>query len=197
MATITVTSVNGSAQGTTTVTFIGTGESPLQLAGGFASSSYPGNLTYAETQPILEAAIDRLEAVGLPSDAAGRLSTLTIEIADLNDNRLGESLPSVIRLDVNAGGIGWFIDPTPLADEEFAGENLNAINEAAIGRVDLLTVIFHELLHELGGSDLDAEVHPNHILTEILPPGRRRLPIADELDELFADQYILEALLTA
>ena len=195
--TITVTAVDGSAQGTTTVTFLGTGESPLQLAEGFAPTSNPRILSHAEAQPILEAAVNRLQTAGLTDEDVATLSTLTIEIVELNGNRLAESLPGVIRLDLNAAGIGWFIDPTPFADEEFAGENLHAIDEDAIGRVDLLSVIFHELLHKLGGEDLDVIEHPDHILAETLPPGRRRLPSADDFDQLFADRGILDDLLTA
>ncbi len=63
-------------------------------------------------------------------------------------------------MDVNAAGNGWFIDPTPAVDEEFASsgsqQQLTAVDPRALDRIDLLTVVEHELGHVAGLSDIDA-----------------------------------------
>ncbi len=79
------------------------------------------------------------------------LRAATVEIRDLSDSRtLGLSGGSTITLDNNGAGRGWFIDSTPTLDEEFtstaAAFESRATEEAAIDRVDLLTVIMHELV---------------------------------------------------
>ena len=54
-------------------------------------------------------------------------------MADLPDDVLGLAGSSRIQLDRDAAGGGWFIDPTPYADEE------------AFEGFDLLTTLLHEL----------------------------------------------------
>jgi hypothetical protein len=55
-----------------------------------------------------------------------------------------------VLLDPSAAGHGWFVDPTPLQDEEFfagsAGQPEAAVpGGPADGRVDLLTALVQEL----------------------------------------------------
>src|SRR5262249_53368909 len=47
---------------------------------------------------------------------------------------------------------------------------------AAFGRMDLLTVVEHELGHVLGLDDLDPQAVPHDLLTTPLAPGVPRLP---------------------
>ncbi len=169
--------------------------STLQLAEDFAPIEEANSLVLSEVEPIFDAAPARLEEAGLPSNIADRLSALTIAIADLPSDRLGEALPGRIVLDVTAAGQGWFIDATPLADEEFAGEPLTAIDPDSLGRIDLLTVLLHELAHHLGADDLDIAEHPGELLAETLPPGNRRLPTSEDFDLLFANDSLLESVL--
>ena len=150
----------------------------------------------SETQPVLEAPIARLQTAGLSNKAAESLSTLTIETADLNGTGLVEALAGLIRRDDVIAGIDWFLDPTPVVDDEFKVETGRALEEAALGRVDLSAALFHELFHLLGGEDRDSDELPHYVLTEALPPDRRHLPIADELDQLFANQELLGSLLS-
>ena len=167
----------------------------LRLADGFAPTENASSLTQSEAEAVFAAALARLEAAGLSADAAGTLSTLTIEIQNLAGNLLGGALPGAIVLDTNAAGLGWYIDPTPLSDEEFPGDNLTALTSPAAGHVDLLTVLLHELAHQLGGTDLDAGEFPNRLLADSLPPGQRRLPNSEDLDNLFANGDVLNELL--
>src|SRR5207248_5267788 len=70
-----------------------------------------------------------------------------------------------ITIDSDAAGHGWFTDPTP-------GGN------PAAGRVDLLTVVAHELGHVLGIVELDGNTD---LMAETLPVGVRRVPAASDL----------------
>ena len=111
---------------------------------------------------------------------------------------LGYATSRGIVLDVNAAGNGWFIDPTLNQDEEFLPASsglLSAINPAAMNRMDLLTVVMHELGHKLGLDDIHSQLHPDALMNETLSIGTRRLPTSEELDEAFADDSLFDSLL--
>ena len=78
----------------------------------------------------------------------------------------------------------WFVDPTPLDNSEFpvaTDQGLQADNGSpAAGRMDLLTVLLHEMGHTLGLGDLDPSTYPSNLMAGTLPPGTRRLPYAGE-----------------
>src|SRR5205823_14094628 len=80
---------------------------------------------------------------------------------------------SVMYRDANAAGHGWFIDPTPQDDSEFAP---GLVNGPAAGRVDLLTVLTHEMGHILGLDD-DSATDPvtGSVMADTLPLGVRRI----------------------
>jgi hypothetical protein len=84
---------------------------------------------------------------------------------------------------VNAAGLGWFVDATPLDAAEFIetvpGRQFEARPHGpADGRVDLLTVLSHEFGHTLGLPDLDPAVYADSIMTATLTAGVRRVPSA-------------------
>ena len=166
----------------------------LRLAEGVTPTGTAESLTLGEVQSLFNAAVARWESAGLSADAANNLAHLTIQIADLNGDLLGEARPGTIVLDINAAGVGWFVDPTPNSDEEFSPGSLTALDPQAVGRVDLLTVLLHELGHELGADDLNVIEHPNHLMADRLPPGTRRLPTSEDLDQLFAEEDFLSQL---
>lgn len=167
----------------------------LNLATGFAPDGNTANLTMEDLQPIVSAAIQRLDHAGLPKGASELLSSVNFEIADLNGNRLGEALPGRVRIDINAAGMGWYVDTTPNDDMEFSDNTLSAVDPAATGRIDLLTVILHELIHELGGEDLNSMDHAEHLMADTLGPSQRRLPQFGDLDHLFANEDLLGRIL--
>jgi hypothetical protein len=77
---------------------------------------------------------------------------------------LGLSSGGNITLDVDAAGYGWFVDTTPADNSEFSPDSPAGM--------DLLTVVLHEMGHELGydhDGDLEAMI-------ETLAVGTRRLP---------------------
>lgn len=102
---------------------------------------------------------------------------------------LGSAENGFIFIDLTAAGIGWFIDPTPFLDEEYELSPdgiLRAIpGGIADGKYDLLTVLAHEQGHLLGLNH-PADSIGSSVMTELLEPGIRRKPTADDLDLLFA-----------
>jgi Ca2+-binding RTX toxin-like protein len=122
----------------------------------------------APDQPVRVPALDAGRAASLLDAAraiwamSGQVSAaqlaatlpVSILVADLPDLMLGNTQGSVIALDADAAGHGWFIDATPLRAEEFApGTLLAKAGSAAAGRMDLLSVVVHELGHVMGFAD--------------------------------------------
>src|SRR5262249_41362547 len=76
-----------------------------------------------------------------------------------------------ILIDPTAAGHGWFVNPSPTA-------------RPAQGRVDLLTVVEHEMGNVLGLP----ETKVNDIMGEFLPVGVRRLPRPADLGSLMINR---------
>jgi hypothetical protein len=153
----------------------------LPQAAGFARPT-PGDavttLTDAQLQPIVVEAINRWAAAG--ADPAV-LSRVQFRIGDLDGlGRLGEASPGYVTIDDDAYGATWFVDATPGDDAEFtptgiATELRSLVGESA-NRVDLLTVVMHELGHELLMGDVDGSLLVGDLMSETLTTGVRRLP---------------------
>jgi glucose/arabinose dehydrogenase len=144
----------------------------LRAAGG----AHPGGpfdppLTQDQLAPILSAALG----------GAAPPPGLRVEIRNLGGDYLGLALPdqATVLLDDDAAGHGWFVDATPRQDEEFAGGANGAALVAvpggpADGRMDLLTVVRHELGHLTGQPDLDGPGQSGQLMVGTLAPGIRR-----------------------
>ena len=94
----------------------------------------------------------------------------------------------IIYLDATAAGWGWFVDPTPWEDSEFTTPG----NQGEQHRMDLLTVLEHELGHALGFDHQETGV-----MAETLSPGARLAPFADSstdwlaaVDMLFTEESL-------
>ena len=99
--------------------------------------------------------------------------------------------PGVIYLDPTADGWGWFVDPTPGQDEEYASKAgaLAALpGSGAAGHVDLLTVVMHEMGHALGLPDWTAG-SSNDLMAESLAASVRRLPSVADIDAVYASPH--------
>ncbi len=168
-------------------------EPPL-LFGGGPTAGDAAPLTQSQLDSIADAALVRLASEGASQATIDALSTVHFVVTDLPRGVLGLSLPGTVLIDVNASGAGFFIDSTPLDDSEFDA-NLNAVSTAAIGRVDLLTVVLHELGHQLGADDIGVLEHPESLMADSLTTGKRRLPNAD-LDVFFANSDSLDSVLS-
>lgn len=142
---------------------------PLQVAGGEASDEGDAvRLTDADAALAFDQALVIWATAGLTPTEIGLLQGVSVTVTDLADGHLGAAGNDAIYLDINGAGYGWFVDQTPSDDSELAGE--------AAGRVDLLTVVLHELGHVLGLTDLNPAAHPDSLMNAQLATGTRRLP---------------------
>lgn len=141
-------------------------EAPLPYSG----------VTDGQLATIAAAAAANWRAAGLDT------RTLRVEyrIADLPGGRLATTIgrsdgSTLVLVDANAAGIGWFVDSTPLANEEFWGITSVAgvtVTGAAAGRMDLLTVLHHELGHAAGIEHQDGL----SVMSPYLVEGQRLMP---------------------
>ncbi len=131
-------------------------------------------LSQADLEFAYSAALKMLAATGnaLPG-------SVSLTVGPLGAGQLGVALPAenAITIDDDADGHGWFVDPTPFADEEFDGYGRALADGPAAGRVDLLTAVLHELGHLAGLDDLDAALHPDALMAGTLPVGVRRAAV--------------------
>jgi glucose/arabinose dehydrogenase len=145
--------------------------SSLQLAGKEVTSSKAPRLTAAQLKPILAEAVARWESIIVSPEAKRRLDAVRLDIADLPKNTLGMSSGNVVFIDINAAGHGWFVDQTPWEDSEFVS---SLKKSPAKDRVDLLSVVEHELGHILGFSDnYFGNPYMGDCMADTLPIGMR------------------------
>jgi hypothetical protein len=130
---------------------------------------------------IRQAALARLAGAGIDPSLLASLATVRVEVAPLPPGYLGlaYSASGRVVLDDDAAGHGWFVDPTPLDDSEFRADGTAGPGSPAGGRMDLLTVVLHELGHAAGLPDNDG----SGLMAETLAAGVRR---AGDLAAAFA-----------
>ncbi len=150
----------------------------LLLAATVPTKSIDQSLTVSQYRPILAEAQRRWEAAGVDMSA---LSGVKVQVRNLGGTTLGQASGNTIWLDDNAAGWGWFVDSTPGNSSEFS----RAGNQGERNRMDLLTVVMHEMGHLLG-QDHDDE----GVMAETLAAGVRRteIPAAQSalLDQVFS-----------
>ncbi|EHK54092.1 hypothetical protein MAXJ12_26878, partial [Mesorhizobium alhagi CCNWXJ12-2] len=138
-------------------------------------------LTGDTLDSLIAAAIERWAATGLSDEQLAALNAVTFEIADLDGNYLGLAEGNHVRLDDDGNGAGWYVDATPLTDEEFANQSSDTQlladgTQAPAGQYDLLTTIMHEMGHVLGIGDTYATDLSSTLMYGWLTTGERRLP---------------------
>jgi hypothetical protein len=133
-------------------------------------------LSAGQLQPLVEAALAAWAARGADPSV---LAALSFVITDLGGTGVAEAVGTTISLDATAAGWGWYVDPTPGTHDGFVrrgGVLVASAGSEASGRLDLWTVLLHEIGHALGyrhdtfapGSDL------GRIMEGVLEPGLRR-----------------------
>jgi hypothetical protein len=160
------------------------GDPQPQLAtGGPAAAGGVAALTPTALAPVAQEAVALWAASGLSATQVAQLLAVRYQIGALGGGVLGLTKlgGSVVTLDATAAGYGWFVDPNLAGDSAFGivvapAELRAAAGSPAFGRMDLLTVVEHELGHVLGLSDLDPQAVPHDLLTTTLGLGVRRLP---------------------
>jgi len=169
--------------------YFGAAQFLLAASGGVASASNTvgeTNLTQDDVNSIVGAAIAHWAAAGASASQLAVLQNVTIDVAPMSGTELGLATAGHITLDNNAGGLGWFVDPTPFDNAEFANVVSNTHGfanptEAAAGHVDLLTTVMHELGHQIGLVDLYDVTAQNDLMYGALETGERRLPDAADV----------------
>ncbi|MDB5857580.1 MAG: hypothetical protein JWQ76_1269, partial [Ramlibacter sp.] len=144
--------------------------SPLSLAGAVDGETVTA-ISAADIQPLLVQAIAAWTAAGANTNL---LRNVTLEVADLDGQALAVTEGQTITFDSRAAGAGWFVDSTPGLNEEFVlgtGTALVANVAASSDRIDLYSVVLHELGHVLGYQHDDTD----SVMGALLSPGTRRL----------------------
>ena len=150
---------------------------PKKAASASAAAPAPVNDTLGAelVQPLFAEALARWQAAGADSSA---LQGVEVRIADLGGLTLGVASGNTIWLDDDAAGWGWFVDPTPGEDAEFATPG----DQGEQGRMDLLTVLEHEIGHLLG-----RDHEESGLMAETLSAGTRKDPGCDADAASFQD----------
>jgi hypothetical protein len=153
-----------------------------QLAAGGQGGGGAGVIAITPDQvaAVLPAAVARWAAAGLSAADLARLQAATAQVADLPEGYLGaaEMSGDTITIDLDAAGYGWFVDATPGDDAEFTAVTAGGLGAGADspagGRMDLLTVVMHELGHVIGLDSRFAS-DPSDLMAAYLGTGDRRL----------------------
>ena len=121
------------------------------------------------------------------------MSKAKFVVTDLPGAELGLAGDGTIYIDRDAAGYGWFVDSTPAKDEEFARGSsttqLQAIDARVLDRMDLLSVVEHELGHLAGLDDLDG--FDSSLMSGLLGKGVRQTVTAREVEAVFAGGDLL------
>jgi hypothetical protein len=134
-------------------------------------------LESGSVQTLADEAIRRLtEAYALDGEQQAALADVGIAIDDLPGLVLARHNGNVIELDIDAAGHGWFVDPTPGDDSEFAADGRALAGAGAEGDIDLLTAITHEFGHVLGFDHDSGPIMADTLTTGVrLQPGEEAL----------------------
>jgi hypothetical protein len=159
-----------------TESFQTTPVTPQLLATGTVALGAAGEpaLTDADLAPLVEEATRLWAAAGADTS---KLNGVRFAVTDLPADTQGTTTNGFIQIDLNAAGMGWFIDSTPGTDNEFSlkgayGSSMAIAGDPAFGHVDLLTVIEHEIGNVLGYKELNGGTQ--QIMEVDLSTGLRR-----------------------
>lgn len=151
-----------------------------------ASTASPP-LNEAQLHVAVQGALARLRANGVAPNVLAVLSSIHFTVGTLSGSELAMShvITHQVVVSATAAGFGWFVDQTPLQDQEFTsvgGAQIAKNNSPVAGHMDLLTVLLHEMGHFAGWTELDPILHPDALMALTLAAGTRR---THDLDAVF------------
>jgi hypothetical protein len=150
-----------------------------------APAPVSSDLTLAELNGLVEAAIQRWIDAGATAAQVDAMRAVQFGIVDMAGIYVGSSNHGVINIDSDGAGFGWFVDSTPGEDSEFEGSGTRLTADAggaAEGKLDLLTVLIHELGHQIGLDDEYSTSEGEDVMFGYMRVGERRLPADGEAD---------------
>jgi len=138
----------GFDDGEFTLTFTGT--APEEPNGGVTLSGES-----PELQSIFDASLSAWSSMlGLDAAVVQALDAMPVEVVDLADATLAYTDGTTIFIDADAAGHGWFVDATPLDNEEYELVDIGTWQALEFGQaddaVDLFTIVTRQLGHLLG-----------------------------------------------
>jgi hypothetical protein len=143
------------------------------VAGAIPAADTVPVLTTAQLQPVLTAAISQWAAAGLDASDLAKLRNAPVQIGShMGQDAAWTSVDGTIYLTPDAAGYGWWVDPT---------------QSPAANRVDLLTVVSHELGHILGIGEDDSVA--GDLMNANLSLGVRRTPSTHDLADFGLQPY--------
>ena len=174
------------------------GSVPLLAEGGQGSGG--AAISSSQVAAVFAEAKQRWKATNLSAAELARLDSAQFQVLDLPNALVGSALRTTVFLDTNAAGHGWFVDSTPSDDSEFelavGTHERIATTGSAQDRIDLLTVIMHELGHVLGHSDESHSTGEAQLMDFSLPQSTRRLasdlPASDRTQPLQNRDFSLD-----
>jgi hypothetical protein len=155
----------------------------FQLFAGPAGRAGAVAVTQTQVQALLPEAIAGWRAAGLDPADVRRLEGVQVEVGNLGTSILGLEAADVITINQTAAGYNWYVNASAGSSQAFGlvgpgGEELARLGSPAAGRVDLLTVLEHELGHVIGLSD---NAQAGDLMDVTLGLGVRRAPTAADL----------------
>ena len=134
-------------------------------------------------QALLPEAIAAWQSAGLDATDVRRLETAKVQVANLGTNILGLEAANVITINQTAAGYNWYVNASARSSQAFSlagpgADRLAGPASPAAGRVDLLTVLEHELGHVIGLSDNN---QAGDLMDTTLGLGVRRAPTAADV----------------
>jgi Ca2+-binding RTX toxin-like protein len=119
-----------------------------------------------DLEAVASEAIERWSAAIPGDDGLKVLESVIFDVADLRGLRLGKAVGTTIYIDSTAAGHGWSLD---------------IASSPVIGRVDLLTVLMHELGHVLGLDHAAPGESNQDLMNSTLSTGVRLVPMRDDV----------------
>ncbi|MDB5390552.1 MAG: choice-of-anchor domain, partial [Planctomycetaceae bacterium] len=143
-----------------------------------AANPVSQTLSEKDLQSVAKQAIARWKATGLSSSQLAALNNIHFGVQSLPGGELAVRSKNVISIDQNAAGFGWYVDGSSKSDKAFpikltATEMEATGGSPAFGKMDLLTVVMHELGHVLG---LGHTADTTNIMSGDFELGIRRIP---------------------